>query len=725
MLDKYYVRLNNKYTSLENSIAEYLDKRKKVKSLKIVLVVEKDYLLDSSFKRNFTSLLDKLSSYNIYPHNITVTMEESQRRFESSEWQKIKDAEALLSQKGVQFGFEDMAKTWSIKQVEKANSQVTVIADQIRKSNLSPYEKLLMAYLKVTSRRYASEDSDQHYSESRSVFGILNSDKIVCVGFSELLMAIMQEVGDENIQLFSNSVACSSDGKTINAFHANLIVYINDESKGINGYYYLDPTWDCAKDNSSPQSLRYFMVPLSDIGKISYQIRSDDCDLPVEKDVEDTGTDDEDEQVTYHKKRRSRVSFTKDGFEVPEEILKQILLANPKLVETLKDELFGDAYLKMIRDKDDYELELSRYQHILQMLQKAKVDSIPWASCWDDFKAKRDYSLETGEFGELEQLINEISQGTRNTNAINDLIESVHTGVEKYIAEKRTEIDDLIYKTSKEGYESWIQEEIQIQREYGEVEEGISDDELRQHIISKTSYKDYVKGDGCRFYFKEIARITRGIDEIESKLKYFDIKINKQLNNSPELKRKLMLLTKSEIEKEFKDMAYSSAFWSHEDYVKDSLDKIEHVLKQSTRESIESSINSTKRSIDICNEDLQRIQNFDIDYIVKCFMYDYCNNSYLWSDVDERCKTKQEIDNILENAFLSQSTPIDMYQMATALKKVLLITCKNKTPQEINDYIKKVIAFNCERVLSSFDEGATNSIMQYALQKKSENIDLL
>ena len=76
------------------------------------------------------------------------------------------------------FGFEYMDRTFTVNEVESANSKINKIVDKIRKEKLSPFECLLAGYLVVTGREYMEEDETEHASKSRSVYGVLNNDEI-------------------------------------------------------------------------------------------------------------------------------------------------------------------------------------------------------------------------------------------------------------------------------------------------------------------------------------------------------------------------------------------------------------------------------------------------------------------------------------------------------------------------------------------------------------------
>ena len=284
----YYFYLDGHQT-LEEAISQYLLARKKDKNLQFLILADKNFVVDDAFKSKCSKMIDALMANGIMPASVTFALDEDQKRFSAAEWERLGQIEAFFSKQRITFGLEDGWKVWTIQEVEYANKLIVSTADQIRSKNLSPYEKLMLAYLVITERQYKFEDKDQHFAQSRSVYGVLNSDSIVCLGYAELLKALIEDIGDESIKVYINHVECSRDGKTIDAGHANIILQIKDEKYGIDGLYYLDPTWDAGHEWKTVPDISYFMVPLSDVDKITgYQIRGNWAGLKKRKKDEKT-----------------------------------------------------------------------------------------------------------------------------------------------------------------------------------------------------------------------------------------------------------------------------------------------------------------------------------------------------------------------------------------------------------------------------------------------------
>lgn len=164
--------------------------------------------------------------------------------------------------------FYDEDEQWPFYQVVHAHNIINQVATDIKELNLSPIEQLLYAYLFVTQFEYKIEANDQTAGLSRSLYGVLNSDKIVCAGYCNLLKAIIQNLDTNNIKLFYNLESFVMPDEV--SMHATLISYIRDNKYNVDGYYYLDPTNDSdityhedIKDRDI--SINAFLVPLCDL----------------------------------------------------------------------------------------------------------------------------------------------------------------------------------------------------------------------------------------------------------------------------------------------------------------------------------------------------------------------------------------------------------------------------------------------------------------------------
>lgn len=127
-------------------------------------------------------------------------------------------------------------------------NQVKNIADSILSLNLSPMETIMYTYDLVRNRVYKEEDIDDSPTLSRSLNSVMRSDKIVCVGYSNIFSALLYYM---NIDCW-----CINLIDEVNFLgHTRNLVYVKDEKYNIDGAYYFDVTWDSKKENENNEFL--------------------------------------------------------------------------------------------------------------------------------------------------------------------------------------------------------------------------------------------------------------------------------------------------------------------------------------------------------------------------------------------------------------------------------------------------------------------------------------
>lgn len=344
-MDRFYLYDFNE-PKFSQEIERYNQLRQSNKT-QLVVMLDKWAVLSEEFPKDINQFMSMLGAKGIGPHDVAITIGGNESHFSSDEWVKVKQIRDKLQTKGISFGIEDYKNVWSLEEVENANAQIKSSADKLRGKNFSPLEKLLSAYLDVTKRNYNSETQTEHVGQSRSIYGVLNSDKIVCVGFAALLKSVMEEVGDENIKVYYNSVACSDDNVHLSAYHRNLIIYIKDEKYGLDGYYYVDPTWDCSNSNKSEFKLNHFLLPLKDIPHIKTHIRDFNIKLeraPQDKPAKKTTQKErkaiaKNKQRTYNRIQEGNSSFSSDNFVFSSQLQDHIIHNEP--VADRLDEYLG------------------------------------------------------------------------------------------------------------------------------------------------------------------------------------------------------------------------------------------------------------------------------------------------------------------------------------------------------------------------------------------------
>ena len=155
---------------------------------------------------------------------------------------------------------------WTMDTVINANKKLETWAEEINSARvngkeLSPFEKYLYAYSIVTQFQYKEEKNrEEHPDISRDIVSILNSDKIVCVGFSKLLSQLCKMIG-----LNCQTQGCACDG--INVDHQNCCIELHDDKYNIHGIYYSDPCWD-SKNETRKSTLQHSLIPFEELKKV-------------------------------------------------------------------------------------------------------------------------------------------------------------------------------------------------------------------------------------------------------------------------------------------------------------------------------------------------------------------------------------------------------------------------------------------------------------------------
>lgn len=688
MQSKYYYYPNGE-KSLETVVADYLEKRKKDKSLQFVVLADKNFLFDKSFRSRYDSIFGVLKSSNINPSNIEFAVDEEQRRFNASEWAQFREIDKFFSKQGVNFGFEDRYKIWGIQEVETANKKIVETADEIRKFDLSPYEKLLMSYLKVTSRKYVNEEEHEHSADSRSVFGVLNSDKIVCVGYAELLKAITEELGDENIQIYKNHVACSSDGKVIDGYHSNIIIHIKDEKYGINGFYYLDPTWDSGHENKNIPEISYFMVPLSDIDKIKDQIRGEWAGLPEEEIIQErrSAKRASPSWKTYNRENENNISFTSDGFQLTREFLQDCITIYPELATKLRDEIISTQYLDLVDRCDVCRGQQEYYKQLLDIISQSGIKYVS-KDDFNNFKFTNGYSLDTkDDFHNCYKWIEQIKE-KQNINPYEEI--------------KGKFISDFYYQElqqkkallNQEGYEKWLDEMLEYRLNLDNTPE-----EIKEELRLECPYEQYIE-----YTQADIDNYQSKIDDQEKQFLEFEEKLKIVFSKDPLLEdnlRSLSYMDRSHI--------YDYVYEISDDNIDDVIQKIVTDLKEVKTYSVtdylkEDITQQEKRELGLL-ESMQALDEKPIEECIEEFITGY--------KVQGRSKT-------MDDWFKDHSAPVELNKTAAALREILKKTHKELSQQDIYDYIHGIVDFACENISYHYKKTASNALVQRAIQLREE-----
>lgn len=155
----------------------------------------------------------------------------------------------------------------SLNRFLEVEKLLDLMVKDIKESTLSPYEKYLAVFKIVKEfKMYRSEGTENQYNTSAScdLYEILFSDYIVCLGFSELMIALLKRVGiyatffhveilKESERLTKEDYATltraeQSIKKGTKGYHSRIIFRLVDSKYDIDGIFISDVTWDQEED---------------------------------------------------------------------------------------------------------------------------------------------------------------------------------------------------------------------------------------------------------------------------------------------------------------------------------------------------------------------------------------------------------------------------------------------------------------------------------------------
>ena len=129
------------------------------------------------------------------------------------------------------------------------------IVNFVKYYKLTPLEQVLLVYDIVKANEYKKESENENYNDSRNLNRIITNDKIVCVGFTNLLNFILTNLGFE-----TTKVEIEYTNKNVG--HIRNEIYIKDDFYNIDGNFFLDATWDSKKTDDYIDKYYFFLKPL-------------------------------------------------------------------------------------------------------------------------------------------------------------------------------------------------------------------------------------------------------------------------------------------------------------------------------------------------------------------------------------------------------------------------------------------------------------------------------
>lgn len=212
----------------------------------------------------------KVEFKDLYKYNFSLNIDNN-FRLNKDNFKEILKVKEKLENEGVGFVFSEVIGSqeneWTLEEVLSSNEKIDKIVENIKEKNFSPLEKILYVYNFVANFKSYKSNENSKGAASRSIYAILNNDECVCLGYAQLLEAIINRLGDDCLKAYTNCLSMNNGG------HANNFVYIKDEKYDVDGYYFFDSTGDNCSEKYSDMieekyKLIYFMLPLSALSKI-------------------------------------------------------------------------------------------------------------------------------------------------------------------------------------------------------------------------------------------------------------------------------------------------------------------------------------------------------------------------------------------------------------------------------------------------------------------------
>lgn len=339
---------------------------------------------------------------------------------------------------------DDNFEYYEFSKVINANRMINPLIDKIKKSQYSTFEKFMLVYEFATKFCYKEVDENEKKSISRHWVSVLNTDKIVCVGYASLMKELCDRIFNENeLKIFCQSLTTIDLNTKEQGLHANNAIYIKDEKYGIDGLFYLDACWDSSKAGKTNQAYSFCCIPFEDITKFKYEYLdlNESLALPYLHELDDYKTyANEQTYKTYTKGLlyaqyyQEELYFYKNKFNVQvnidknistnankrfiENIIKSIKEKKPEILNSITDidlPLYFDEKLEHLKIKDVHDnimnLRLSNFNDIFPCLEK----------CFDKIKSNQDFIKNLIKKENIQKAtIDEFLENFLNTSFIED-----------------------------------------------------------------------------------------------------------------------------------------------------------------------------------------------------------------------------------------------------------------------------------------------------------------
>ena len=135
---------------------------------------------------------------------------------------------------------------------------VKEIVDLVNALGLSPLEKIMFVYDIVKKRTYKESEDNL---ECRDFVLALLYDSIVCVGFSQIFKAIL-----ENLNIKVTTTQLSEREDSVFSIHERNVIFVDDPKYNVFGHFFFDVTGDSKKEGIDNQNeYKFFLKTFNQI----------------------------------------------------------------------------------------------------------------------------------------------------------------------------------------------------------------------------------------------------------------------------------------------------------------------------------------------------------------------------------------------------------------------------------------------------------------------------
>ena len=144
------------------------------------------------------------------------------------------------------------------KKYEIENFEIKeTILNVIKENELSPLEAIAFIH-KIVTKSFLYKENEENPGLCRTIIGCLNTDNIVCVGYSHIVKALVDKLDYQRLKVDTVVFKIVTDddlNSSISEFmsvgtpHMKNLVFISDEKYGVEGAYLLEATFDSKTKN--------------------------------------------------------------------------------------------------------------------------------------------------------------------------------------------------------------------------------------------------------------------------------------------------------------------------------------------------------------------------------------------------------------------------------------------------------------------------------------------